>query len=76
MTLQGKRIARGWSQPELAKKSGVSVKVIRSLECGYRDVNKSQLVTLVNICQALECPISDILTDVELKEKMKKCERF
>ena len=74
MTLRTKRIDRGLTPSQLAEESGVPVRVIRALESGYRDVNKSQLVTLVRLCYVLECRVSDILTDPELVEKMRECE--
>lgn len=43
------------SQFELARKSGVNVRVIQSYEQRLRDINKAQFSTIMNLAAALEC---------------------
>ena len=52
---------KGLSQSELAKASGVPVRVIQAFEMGYRDINKSQVLTVLQLAEALECDVYDII---------------
>ena len=58
------REAKGLSQSQLAKKSGVNVRLIQYYEQDYRDINKGQVATIVRLADALECDVRDII-DVE-----------
>lgn len=69
------RKKRGYSQAELSELTGISTKNIQHYESGYRDINKAQLATLCTFALALECKIDDILTDEDLKSKLKRTER-
>ena len=56
---------KGLSQSELAKASGVPVRVIQAFEMGYRDINKSQVLTVLQLAEALECDVYDIINPRE-----------
>lgn len=55
------RTMRGMSQPQLAKKSGVSVSVIRMAEQRYRDVDNMTARSLYLLATALECPMEALM---------------
>ena len=55
------REERGLSQSKLAELSGVNVRIIQYYEQKYKDINKSQAITLHQISKVLECKIEDIL---------------
>ena len=57
------REEKGLSQSQLAEKSGVSVGIIKAYEQGYRDINKAQVVTVLQLAEALECDIYNIIND-------------
>ena len=61
--LQASRLAAGMSQSQLAAAAGISVRILQDYERGARDINGAKLVTLLKICNALECSLRDILTD-------------
>ena len=63
--LQQLRQNSGLSQSQLAKLAGVSVRVYQNYEQGVRDISKAQLSTLLRICKALNCKLSDVVTDQE-----------
>lgn len=71
MSLQEKRKEKGLSQSQLAKKAGVKFRMLQHYEQGSKDINGAKLNTLLNLAIALECKISDIVTDPELIEKIK-----
>lgn len=71
MSLQEKRKEKGLSQSQLAKKSGVKFRTLQYYEQGSKDINGAKLNTLLNLAIALECSISEIVTDPELIEKIK-----
>lgn len=61
--LQIMRKEAGLSQSELAKKSGVSVRLIQAYEQGLKDINKGQVVTVLELAEALGCDVYEILND-------------
>ena len=52
---------KGMSQAELAKASGVSLRNIQAFEMGYRDINKAQVITVLQLSEALECDVYNII---------------
>lgn len=65
----------GLSQSQLAEKAGVSVRVYQNYEQEVRDISKAQLSTLLRICNALHCKLSDIITDEETAGLLKQYEK-
>lgn len=72
--LQRLRKAAGLSQSQLAKLTGINVQVLQQYERGARELNGAKLVTLLKICNALECRLADIITDEETQEQLKEYE--
>ena len=52
---------KGMSQSQLAEKSGVSLRSIQTFEQGFRDINKAQVITVLQLAEALECDVYDII---------------
>ena len=63
--LQRLRKAAGFSQSQLAKLAGVNVQVLQQYERGG-----AKLLTLLKLCNALECGLADIITDKETREQL------
>ena len=59
--LKAKRQSAGLTQAQLAEKSGVSIRVIQSLEQGYRSINRSEALLVWRLAVGLGCDISEIL---------------
>ena len=59
--LQKMRKQAGMSQSELAEKSGVSIRMIQHYEQGTKDINKAQVITVLQLAEALEVDIYDII---------------
>lgn len=55
------REAAGFSQSQLAKASGVSVRMIQHYEQGVNDINAAGALTVYKLAQALNCSIEDLL---------------
>ena len=55
------REEKGLSQSELAKASGVTLRNIQAYEQGYKDINKAQVITVLQLSEALECDIYNII---------------
>ena len=72
--LQETRKAKGMSQNQLAEAIGMSAQTIRSMEQGWRNINKAELSTLLKLCLALDCSLSDILGDDETLDLLRKYE--
>lgn len=68
--LQRLRKEAGLSQSQLANAAGVNVQVLQQYERGARDLNGAKLVTLLKLCNALECKLADIITDEETLEQL------
>ena len=72
--LMQRRLAKGWTRKQLEEVSGVSHTVIKALEYDVRSTNSAQIDTLAKLCYALECRISDVLTERSLIDKVRECE--
>ena len=59
------REAAGLSQSQLAEKSAVSLRSIQMFEQGNRDINKAQVVTVLQLAEALNCNVYDIINPRE-----------
>ena len=55
------RKKRGMTQEMLAERSGVSLNTIRSYEQKTKDINKAQIVTLLDIANVLNCEVTELL---------------
>ena len=66
--LQELRHAAGLSQSQLAEAAGINFRMIQYYEQGAKDLNAAKLTTLLRLCNALKCALSDILTDPEALE--------
>jgi len=60
------RESRGMSQQDFADKSGINKRMIQAYEQGYRNINGAKLTTLLQMCNALNCSIDQIVTDESL----------
>ena len=58
------RLERGWTQKELADRSGVSVRMIQKYEQGDRDIMKASYETIVRLNHALQV-VDECLIDRE-----------
>lgn len=72
MKLQDVRKTSGLSQGGLAQATGMSLSAITKLEQGQRNINKAELSTLLKLCLALDCRLSDILDDPETLELLRR----
>ena len=54
------RVNAGLSQSELARKSGVSLRLIQLYEQRANDINKGQFLTITMLADALNCDVSDL----------------
>jgi transcriptional regulator with XRE-family HTH domain len=59
--LKYRREDAGLSQAELSAQSGVSLRSIQMYEQGQRDINKAEVVTVLQMAEALKCDIRDII---------------
>ena len=70
----GLRINRellGISIEELSEKSGVPVSLLQQYEEVTDDINNANLLSLLKICNTMECRLSEILTDKETIKELK-----
>ena len=58
------REEKGLSQSQLAKASGVSVRLIQAYECGLRDINGARVITALKLADALGCDVRQIINEV------------
>ena len=54
---------KGMSQSRLSEASGVSLRLIQAYEQGYKDINKAQVVTVLQLVEALDCDVYEIIND-------------
>ena len=59
--LQTIRTSRGLSQSQLAKTSGVSVRMIQYWEQKAKNINMAAASTVLKLADALECEVRDLM---------------
>ena len=59
--LQEKRQERGWSQSELSRQTGISLRTIQHYEQGDKDINKASVSTVIKLADALGCDARDLM---------------
>lgn len=59
--LQRIRSARGLSQSQLAKTSGVSIRMIQYWEQKAKNINMAAASTVLKLADALECEVRDLM---------------
>lgn len=57
------REAAGITQAELAKLTGISVRVIQNYEQGARPLNGARAITVKHIANALGCRMEDLIEE-------------
>lgn len=62
MTLKERRIKKGLTQSELAKQTGLSIRLIQKYEQNAQDLNKVYAITIYKLAMALDCKYEDLLT--------------
>ena len=67
--LQELRKAQGLSQSQLAKITNINIRIIQSYEQQERPVDNAGLDKLIPLALALNCKISDILENEELRNQ-------
>lgn len=57
------REEKGMSQLSLSEQSGVNIRTIQAYEQGLKDINKAQVVTVLQLAEALECDVYEIINN-------------
>lgn len=65
------RVAKGYSQSELAALSGIPVKRIQHYEQRVRPIDSARLDTLCSLCVALGCKLEDVLERKAVIERLR-----
>lgn len=60
--LQQKRKAAGYTQRELATRSGLSIRTLQYYEQGVLDIDKASASTVYRLALALGCTMEELLT--------------
>ena len=72
MKLKELRRARGFSQIQLAEKTGLNVRTIQHYEQSSKNFDHARIDTILRVCIALDCKLEDILENQEYVELIKK----
>nr|DAF88553.1 MAG TPA: Helix-turn-helix XRE-family like protein [Siphoviridae sp. ctqzz19] len=59
--LKEKRMQQKLSQSQLAKASGVSLRMLQKYEQGNRDIKKAQAETVYKLAKALNCQMEELI---------------
>ncbi len=70
--LKEKRQAAGFSQSQLAEKSGVNIRMLQHYEQGSKNFDHARIDTIIKICIALNCKLENIIENPEYIELIKK----
>jgi DNA-binding Xre family transcriptional regulator len=66
--LKRRRELMGYSQSELVRESGVSLRSIQMYEQRNKDINKAQAITLAKLARSLSCTVEDLLEPEDKKD--------
>lgn len=55
------RKARGFTQQQLSKASGVTLRMIQLYEQRQNDISKAQVTVVIDLAKALDCEVEDLL---------------
>lgn len=61
--LKERREAAGISQADLAKLTGISVRVIQNYEQSARPLNGARAITVKHLADALKCRMEDLIEE-------------
>lgn len=61
MKLKDKRTAAGLSQSELAKATGVNVRLIQDYEQGHKNINRAAAETIYKFSKVLGCTMEELI---------------
>lgn len=67
--LQAQRKKCGYSQRELAEKSGVNLRTLQQYELGTKDIGKASVQAVVSLANALGCRVEDLLEPIAISEE-------
>ena len=68
------RMSKGFSQSKLADLAGINVRTLQHYEQGSKNFDHARLDTIFSVCNALECKLSEIITDENYIEIIGKYE--
>jgi len=72
MKLKEKRVEAGFSQSQLAEKTGLNVRTIQHYEQGSKIFDHARIDTILKICVALNCKLEDVIENSEYVDLIKK----
>lgn len=70
--LKEMRQAKGFSQAQLAEKTGINVRTLQHYEQGSKIFDNARIDTILKVCIALGCNLEDIIENPEYVELLKK----
>lgn len=73
--LRFERMKNELTQSKLSRISNVNLSTIRSYEQAEKSIDKASINTIIRLCYALNCQISDILEDKKLIEMLENKRR-
>lgn len=66
------RQSKGFSQSQLAEKTGLNVRTIQHYEQGSKIFDHARIDTILKVCIALNCKLEDVIDNQEYIDLLKK----
>lgn len=66
------RQSKGFSQSQLAEKTGINVRTLQHYEQGSKVFDNARIDTILKVCIALGCGLEDIIENPEYIDLLKK----
>lgn len=73
--LKIKRLEAGLTQSQLAKQTGINMRVLQHYEQGAKNFDHARIDKILNVCIVLNCKLQDIIEDPNYIEIIKEYEK-
>ena len=69
------RLSKGLTQKQLAEAANINVRVLQHYEQGSKNFDHARIDTILNVCNTLECRLSDIVQSEDILHIVEQYEK-
>ena len=69
------RLSKGLTQKQLAEAANINIRVLQHYEQGSKNFDHARIDTILNVCNTLECRLSDIIQSEDILKTVEQYEK-